>query len=521
MQSKHWRQFEYFNDEWRRRLSLMSSYIDNGSVVVDLGCGRQWLKEFLSRSCQYIPVDYVSRSPDTVVCDFNLYEFPNVYADVVFVSGVLEYMADVDWFIEQAANHAERKVIISYCCSNGSDGRSRRKNNWVNDISFHDVESRFKKHGMFLKSHADIDGNTIFLFSRNEKRQPYGVLIYPAAMQNLGDYTQAAAITSIVGRPEDAVYLRREDLNKYCGKPLPVICNGWFSHTPVHPPSRLLTPLYVSLHITQQARDWYGQPPMLEHMAACSPIGCRDQPTAAFLGGAGIPAYHSSCATLALGEAVALDDNGCPERNDTVYLIDPPVITPNGWVARLTALAKGALHPLLIHAAWPIASQQNSLWRQLKFAILFAGFYGPLITALGAGRVVIQTQLVPLRPGQSCCQDLFARIRADLLAFRRARAVVTGRIHVALPAAAAGAKVVFLMEKNLSCQESGRVIDHTEHFDYTFRIGETRLPTTDILAAIRACPPTEDRNRRFATISGELKKTINGFLARNGAFDHV
>ncbi len=47
-----------------------------------------WLREFLSKDVTYYGLDYTSRSDDTIVCDLNAREFPDIKTDVVFCSGL-------------------------------------------------------------------------------------------------------------------------------------------------------------------------------------------------------------------------------------------------------------------------------------------------------------------------------------------------------------------------------------------------------------------------------------------------
>lgn len=63
-------------------------------------------KRFLPPSCEYVPVDIVRRAPETIVCDFNTQEPPDLEADWVLMSGVLEYLSDVGAALSWAARTA-------------------------------------------------------------------------------------------------------------------------------------------------------------------------------------------------------------------------------------------------------------------------------------------------------------------------------------------------------------------------------------------------------------------------------
>lgn len=58
------------------RTKHLSSLIDpQAKSVMDLGCGEMKLREYLAPEIKYIPVDYVKRSEETLVCDFNKHQF--------------------------------------------------------------------------------------------------------------------------------------------------------------------------------------------------------------------------------------------------------------------------------------------------------------------------------------------------------------------------------------------------------------------------------------------------------------
>lgn len=484
---KHWSRYEYFNENWRERISLMASYVGCGKVIVDLGCGKQWLKDYIEPGCEYIPVDYIARSADTIICDFNKYEFPNVCADVIFVSGLLEYIVDVSWFIEQAINHADEMVVISYACYSNSSGEisARKKNNWVNSLSFDSIVAIFANHGMALKCNASVLGNVVFVFVRTRKRNSYGVLIYPTKLQNLGDYTQAAAAIAITGRPDDAVFLHREHLDIYRGKRIPVICNGWFSHYPVKPPSSQLVPVYISLHISEQAKQWFAEPLMLAHLSEFAPIGCRDHATLEFLLGHGVDAYYSACITLALGKEYESYAQIKGATCDDVYLVDPVVLPPNAIYSKLSVLIKGLLHAPLIPRAWRLARQKNSVINKLVYLLILFGIYGGLIRALGKNNIKFFTQLTPIGMGSARCLGLIENSIDNIKTYLAARAVITSRIHVALPATSAGAKVVFLVPAKLDSQEENRIHSQLAFFLNSVSVRVGKIPIDEVLDITR------------------------------------
>ena len=165
--SRNWKDIEYFDEAWKERIRRMASYVPAQSVVMDLGCGKQWLREYLDR-CEYIPVDYCSRSADTLVCDINRGEFPDMSVDVCFVSGCLEYADKPDWLVGKIAAQA-RLCVISYCAADGvPDPITRASLGWKNSFTKDELVSLFESKGMRPEGNIDdfVPNNPIFKFVR-------------------------------------------------------------------------------------------------------------------------------------------------------------------------------------------------------------------------------------------------------------------------------------------------------------------------------------------------------------------
>ena len=99
---------------WRKRIiatiKLMGS--DIGSVL-DVGAGSMFLKKILPPGVQYYPLDYERHCDETLVCDLNAYEFPDVTADAAVLAGILEYLNDVDWLFDTLASRVSM-IVLSY-----------------------------------------------------------------------------------------------------------------------------------------------------------------------------------------------------------------------------------------------------------------------------------------------------------------------------------------------------------------------------------------------------------------------
>lgn len=164
---KTWQDIEYFHENWKGRISTMAGFIDRNTSVMDLGCGKMWLKKYLPQNCEYIPVDYIKRSPECIVADFNKKQFPTIKADVLFISGCLEYVNDYSWFISELCTHGNR-IIISYCTTEKFPDRATRKDYaWVNHLSSTEIINLFEYHSFQLKQIAYTQkGEEIFIFNK-------------------------------------------------------------------------------------------------------------------------------------------------------------------------------------------------------------------------------------------------------------------------------------------------------------------------------------------------------------------
>lgn len=167
-----WVSIERFHESWKQRIRVMSSHIhDEDMTVVDLGCGPCWLREYLKPCQKYIGVDYMKRNENQIVADFNKYQFPEVQANVHFVSGCLEYVRDWKWFIEQICLNGN-KCILSYCTSENQPlQKVRNKNAWVNSLSAFQIIEEFDKNNFVCSKNFKFDkNNDIFIFNRKENK---------------------------------------------------------------------------------------------------------------------------------------------------------------------------------------------------------------------------------------------------------------------------------------------------------------------------------------------------------------
>lgn len=145
---------------------------------------------------------------------------------------------------------------------------------------------------------------------------------------NIGDDIQAIAAKQFL--PEDAIGIDREFVGVFeHSTPLPTVINGWFMHTKDFlwphfaikppqvswPPSSSLDPLLISLHIAEGFIPYAFSEEAISYLQAHGPIGARDLNTLKELQSRNIPSCFSGCLTLTL-------ENTHQEREDVIYAVD-------------------------------------------------------------------------------------------------------------------------------------------------------------------------------------------------------
>lgn len=104
---------------WRRRTIAIRKLLgDNIHSVIDVGAGSMSLGRLLNPEVRYYPVDYERHCDETLVCDLNAYQFPDIKADAAVLAGILEYLNDVDWLFDTLAERVS-VIVLSYKASEG------------------------------------------------------------------------------------------------------------------------------------------------------------------------------------------------------------------------------------------------------------------------------------------------------------------------------------------------------------------------------------------------------------------
>lgn len=171
-------------DNWNKRairlLSMIDEHMDNrmcGYSIMDLGAGGQHLKKYLRDNIKYYPIDYVKRPfiENVVVRDFNKNEFFEHEVDVMFMSGILEYIIDWKVFINNSCKYCKKFVALAYntAISNEEEEKTERiSRGWISHISKIQLMDCFDYNGFeLIELKEPLSGGadypeTYFLFER-------------------------------------------------------------------------------------------------------------------------------------------------------------------------------------------------------------------------------------------------------------------------------------------------------------------------------------------------------------------
>ena len=163
-----WSRASEFDQAWKIRIQRMAQFIDRPGGVVDFGCGPMWLEQYVPPANRYVPVDYIRRDERTTVVDLNRDRLPALDASVGFLSGVLEYVRDVQALVKQLEDQPFTRLIVSYNTLERVPRRAARESvNWVSHLDLEQLLALFC--AAFALVHIEASGtNTILVFDRKK-----------------------------------------------------------------------------------------------------------------------------------------------------------------------------------------------------------------------------------------------------------------------------------------------------------------------------------------------------------------
>lgn len=158
-------------DLMRPSVELFSQWIgEEIKSVVDYGAGQMYLKTFLRPDVKYYPIDYIRRFNETIVCDLNTCDFPDMKTDASVFNGVLEFLTTGEKLLEYACGRTTNMMIISYMTVDKFPSvKARRASGYVSDLAEQDILNLLR-HGGFRLTKKEPDPldktDTIFLFEK-------------------------------------------------------------------------------------------------------------------------------------------------------------------------------------------------------------------------------------------------------------------------------------------------------------------------------------------------------------------
>jgi len=172
---QRWLNYENLYENWEERTEFMAHWIPTETSVLEFGCGNMALKKYLPDGCQYKPSDIVRRDQETLVIDLNQNSPLSLpQHDVFFLSGVLEYVYDVEQFVKLSSQVCNLLIASYVACETKtvSTLAYRRSNGWVNDYSKVEFLNLLQNNGFKLLEEKVWKNQLIFCFHRNGTTSP-------------------------------------------------------------------------------------------------------------------------------------------------------------------------------------------------------------------------------------------------------------------------------------------------------------------------------------------------------------
>ena len=160
-----WKEDKAYSDAMAQRVKAMVDLIDfNYDSIMDLGCGLQTLKQYISKQTKYFPINQYNQIDGTIIKDFNKGEFLDENVDVCFCSGIFEYIYNLEDFIYKISCHC-KYLVGSYCFK---ESRTCEYKLTVNNYSKNELFKIIEKYGFRLIKSAEHKESTsgIFIFEK-------------------------------------------------------------------------------------------------------------------------------------------------------------------------------------------------------------------------------------------------------------------------------------------------------------------------------------------------------------------
>ena len=153
------------------RVRTISEWVSNDAQsVADYGEGKLSLKYFINPDIKYYPIDYIKRSNETILCDFDNGKFPKRKTDISVCTATLVFITKADSLLNYICKNTSRIIILSYVTVDiFSNINGRRASGYVNDFTQEDIVKICLTHGFILKEKRSDPANkidTLYLFEK-------------------------------------------------------------------------------------------------------------------------------------------------------------------------------------------------------------------------------------------------------------------------------------------------------------------------------------------------------------------
>ncbi|GAA3614054.1 hypothetical protein Q4Q39_03075 [Flavivirga amylovorans] len=161
-----WKQKKWLFEDWNERTEIMSRWIQPHDNVLEFGAAKLALKQFLPKGVVYTPSDIVDRGEGTIVCDLNQTIPDFKLQDVIFFSGVLEYIYDLPGLISKLSSKTNRFIISYGTFDKFNSLKNRKINGWVNAYTNDEILDIFQKNNFKLIEIDEWRNQTIYVFDK-------------------------------------------------------------------------------------------------------------------------------------------------------------------------------------------------------------------------------------------------------------------------------------------------------------------------------------------------------------------
>lgn len=364
------------------------------------------------------------------------------------------------------------------------------------------------------------------------KKFKFGIIISDGigGTKNIGDYIQALAAIQFLPDGVKPILLDREHLDTFEieeEQQVKTVMNAWFMTKPFNfPPSKYITPLFVSFHLTPKVESVFFKQDTIDYLQKYGPIGCRDTNTVLLMQKYGIDAYFSGCLTLTLGKSY----NHKSVDSSSIYIVDPyceniidwDILTSIRQIFRVlffSLFKKGIIRQISNQISKTTFKYFQKNARFIYAAKIYSTYCKVLSDEVLCSAIYeehrIPQKLVPT-------DDLrFEYARNLLKKYESAKLVITSRIHCGLPCLGMGTPVLFAFSDKMErkfrpTRPNGRLgglLDLFNCIDIRYGVGRMQISNKD-KKQIQLGDVLTNKTLCLKYIS-ELSQKLNSFINGN------